>query len=52
MAPSTLNLLDDDDEEEEDDGPIDPRYDQSPEIEPLVSKIVMINDSNDTLHIL
>ena len=40
LTPSTLNLLDDDDDEDdEEENPFDTRYDRSPEIEPLVSKI-------------
>ena len=31
-----MNLLEDDDDEDVDEGSVDPRYDRSPEIEPLV----------------
>lgn len=40
LAPSTMNLLEDNDDIDDDDGPIDPRYDQSPEIEPLPSSML------------
>lgn len=40
LAPSTMNLLEDDDDEDIDDGPVDPRYDRSPEIEPLPSTLI------------
>ena len=38
-----MNLLEDDDDEDIDEGPIDSRYDKSPEIEPLVSIYFAIN---------
>lgn len=40
LAPSTMNLLGGDDEDDDDGGPVDPRYDQSPEIEPLSTSMI------------
>lgn len=39
LAPSTMNLLEDEDEEDIT-GPVDPGYNQSPEIEPLPSTLI------------
>ena len=38
-----MNLLEDEDDDDIDEGPIDPRYDRSPEIEPLVCTHFIVN---------